>query len=295
MHQDKAPAATPFITSSSHTSTSTYLMTQPRLKIQSRSQLSPPPPLSGGAAHTSTVNSNPCLIARGAARTAFTHRRGLSLTTTTTTTRYSLQGGGAAATAPMPAPQSGSVDSHGEALIPAVGSGQGQSQGQGRSPRGKGKEKGEGKGKKKQGDGHGGEEDGNGRPGNGSGGDRGEKKGAKAATSSAPAGDAGSAGPTGNSFDKQAVVRLAQTVGELAWRGMAAYWRVVRPVFETKSEVRKRVDGGTAGWADWGACALAAGFVFLIVSATVWAFRGSVWVVRAVGEVGSVLWFLAGL
>ena len=91
--------------------------------------------------------------------------------------------------------------------------------------------------------------------------------------------------------------RWAAAAAGLAGRGIAAYWRLVGPVFDGDSAVRRRVGAGRgeATWRDWALCALAAVFVFLAASAGVWAVRGAVWAAGVLGEVALVLRLVAGL
>ncbi|KAK4130013.1 hypothetical protein BT67DRAFT_248475 [Trichocladium antarcticum] len=98
--------------------------------------------------------------------------------------------------------------------------------------------------------------------------------------------------------DIQLVARSVGTVVVAAGRGVGVYWRLVRPVFDGQSAVRRRIGGrgggGRATWRDWGMCGLAVLFVFLAASAGVWAVRAVVWAARLVGAVWGVLRFVAG-
>jgi hypothetical protein len=78
-----------------------------------------------------------------------------------------------------------------------------------------------------------------------------------------------------------------------AWM-VGGYWRVVAPAFDGSSDIRKRLDKAQATWEDWGFLVLAVGFVFLAVSAGVWAIRGIVLVARLFGMLGGVLRIVAG-
>ncbi|KAK4158120.1 hypothetical protein C8A00DRAFT_29021 [Chaetomidium leptoderma] len=86
---------------------------------------------------------------------------------------------------------------------------------------------------------------------------------------------------------RSAMVMLARVV--------SAYWQTVSPVFDGDSELRKRVDKAQARRGDVVVCVLAVVFLFLVVSAGVWAVRGIVWAVKLLGELGEVLRTVAGL
>ncbi|SPQ23767.1 b84dabff-39cf-4ab2-ae4d-813e940b0d7f [Thermothielavioides terrestris] len=103
-------------------------------------------------------------------------------------------------------------------------------------------------------------------------------------------GGAGSGGEL--EVDVQRWTRMAVVMLE---RIVASYWQLVSPVFDGRSELRKRVDRAQATQGDVVVCVLAALFLFLVVSAVAWAVRGVVWMVKLWGELWDVLRAVAGL
>ncbi|KAL2016640.1 hypothetical protein VTK56DRAFT_3220 [Thermocarpiscus australiensis] len=91
-----------------------------------------------------------------------------------------------------------------------------------------------------------------------------------------------------NKFSGQVAARLV--VG-----GVCGYWRLVCPVFDGHSGLRRRIEGGRATCGDWAVCVLAVVFVFLAAAAGVWTVRGFVWVARVGGAVGRRVLIVAGL
>ncbi|KAK4196827.1 hypothetical protein QBC40DRAFT_312702 [Triangularia verruculosa] len=78
-------------------------------------------------------------------------------------------------------------------------------------------------------------------------------------------------------------------------RLVAAYWRMVRPVFEAESELRKRFQLAESTWEDCGVGVSAVVFLFGGLSAGMWLVRGFVWFVRLVKAVGKGLAVVAGI
>lgn len=278
---------------SSHTSTRTSTspaaavpMTQPRLLLQEPTTTTT----------TGTWQAHAETIVRGAARTAFTHHHDEEHEPPRTTTRrIAIAGVGVGAPrrlrrqpppqpgVPVSAPDPGSHP-HGAraaglakaAAKPVSAAGTAPGQGQQVKESGKQEKK---KGEEQQEEGMGNDEDtrkGNGREEKRKGTEKGGQEGR---------GD-------GGRFEvrccvESVVVMLARVVG--------AYWQVVSPVFDGESEVRKRIDKAQTTRGDVVVCVLAVVFLFLAVSAGVWAVKGIVWMVRLSGRLGVVLQVVAGL
>ncbi|KAK3353160.1 hypothetical protein B0T25DRAFT_607256 [Lasiosphaeria hispida] len=62
-----------------------------------------------------------------------------------------------------------------------------------------------------------------------------------------------------------------------------AYWKLVQPVFDGDSKLRKRVGKQQATWGDFAMCALAVAFLFLALTIGLWVGRGVVWMVEDFG------------
>ncbi|KAK4174035.1 hypothetical protein QBC36DRAFT_219416, partial [Triangularia setosa] len=78
-------------------------------------------------------------------------------------------------------------------------------------------------------------------------------------------------------------------------RLVEAYWRVVRPVFDAESELRRRFQLAESTWGDCGVGVSAVVFLFGALSAGMWLVRGVVWFVRLVKTVGKGLAVVAGI
>ncbi|KAK0666088.1 hypothetical protein QBC41DRAFT_375560 [Cercophora samala] len=90
------------------------------------------------------------------------------------------------------------------------------------------------------------------------------------------------------------VVSWLIVVVNLTARLVEAYWRLVQPVFDGESELRRRFQLAQSTWEDCGVCVSAAVFLFGALSAGMWLVRGVVWVVGVVKGVGKGLAVVAG-
>ncbi|KAL2132132.1 hypothetical protein VTI74DRAFT_4167 [Chaetomium olivicolor] len=263
----RPPGTNTHRSSPTYTHTSIYAMTQP--------QPQPHPPMMTTTTTTTATapwqahgDSQADPIARGAARTAFSHHH---LMTPSMTARP--------VSAPYPGrhPHGARAGRAKAAAKPAAGTvppgkGWAREQGKGATGQRQGKTNArekvrEGKGDQQQQEKEKKEKD----PGNG------QEKGKNGK---------GAQGVELELWGMRAMLVLARVV--------SGFWQVVSPVFDDESELRRRVEKGQARRGDWAVCVLAVVFFVMAVSAAAWAVRGVIWIVGLLRELGEVVRAVAG-